>query len=227
MPISLKIFPRKQQSVLPPRNNPSLEGGLPRLRDERWALFQRHCKCPELPWVRAEGAGGHLPASRLQALNTIKAEVWGLLGTPLLGLGPLLLPRPRLAGRWAVQPLGGKLRSRSACPGLESRPSRCREAATLQVPRKARPAPGAGQPESLPGGASAGLLIRTCWRRRVAPGGGGGRWAREPQVGWPGGSEAAAGRRSPVAARALVPRARKAGAVPRPTLRDRPGSAPG
>lgn len=154
-----------------------------------------------------------LPASRLQALKTIEAEAWGLLGTPLLGPGPLLLPRlrpvwPKTVG--GAAPLGqapltiGRAGARGLpragianlpLPGSGHSPSSPQSPPRTRAPASPRACPGARPQVSSSERASG---------PRVPPGGGGGRWAREPQVWCPGGYEA--GRGPPQSCRSACPR---------------------
>ena len=132
-----------------------------------------------------------------------------------------------------MQPLSGKPCSRSG--RLGKRPSWGWKRDPLPAGKwslskfPANPAPlrGAGQPACVPGGASAGLPIGMCWCPEGPPR----RWeGRSGAAGsdpwWE--TRQAARRRSPVAARALVPWGPEGQSrPPSDPARDRPGSAPG
>lgn len=156
------------------------------------------------------GAPPRLRALSPRLIGSRGLSFWGFR---FLALGPYCAPAPRLVWPRTVDreapfgqaPLTIRGAEEEACPGLDSRTSRCQETARLsKFPANPASRPGACQPESVPGGASAALLIRKCWPPR----------GRAGKVrGWPGsrrfgdrvGTRQAARRRHPVAARALVP----------------------
>lgn len=156
------------------------------------------------------GAPPRLRALSPRLIGSRGLSFWGFR---FLALGPYCAPAPRLVWPRTVDreapfgqaPLTIRGAEEEACPGLDSRTSRCQETARLsKFPANPASRPGACQPESVPGGASAALLIRKCWPPRGRAGKVRGRPGSR-RFGARVGTRQAARRRHPVAARALVP----------------------
>lgn len=117
---------------------------------------------------------------RLRALSPRLVRCRGLSfwGFRFVALGPYCAPaarlvRPRTVGREAPfgqAPLTIRGAEEEACPGLDSRTSRCRETARLpKFPANPALRRGACQPESVPGGAPPLFSSESAGRPGVAP----------------------------------------------------------